>query len=99
MSNLTSLNVKIDRAVKTEADAVANAMGMTLSTAINVFVRQMISEKAIPFKIQMIENEATRFNKLIDNIRSETQEKGFLTDDEINAEIMAFRSESKAVNI
>ena len=55
MSDLTSLNIKIDRAVKKEADTIAHAMGMTLSTAINIFVRQMINERAIPFKVQLFE--------------------------------------------
>jgi DNA-damage-inducible protein J len=48
------LNIKIDRRVKAEADTVANSMGMTLSTAINVFVRQMISERAMPFQPKLI---------------------------------------------
>jgi len=53
MSNLASLNVKIDRDLKKDADSIANAMGMTLSTAINIFVRKMVAEKAIPFKVQI----------------------------------------------
>jgi len=94
MSNLASLNVKIERSVKTEADTIANAMGMTLSTAINVFVRQMVQERAIPFRIHLT-NEAKEFHQLIDSIRNENAQKGFLSDDEINAEIQTFRSERK----
>ena len=60
MSNLSSLNVKIDRDVKKQADSVANAMGMTLSTAINIFVRQMVNERAIPFRIQLDDGKAQR---------------------------------------
>ncbi len=56
MSDLASLNVKIDRSVKTEADSIANAMGMTLSTAINIFVRQMVNERAIPFRVQLMDD-------------------------------------------
>ena len=64
MSSLASLNVKIDRTVKTEADTIANAMGMTLSTAINIFVRQMVSERAIPFRVQMTGVEANEFERI-----------------------------------
>ena len=98
MSDLTSLNVKIDRSVKKEADSIANAMGMTLSTAINIFVRQMVNERAIPFKICMIENETAQFHKLIDSIRKENESKGFLSDDEINAEIKSYRKEKLRMN-
>jgi DNA-damage-inducible protein J len=95
MSDLASLNVKIDRSVKKEADSIANAMGMTLSTAINIFVRQMVNERAIPFKVQLMDNEAEQFHQLIDSIRSENQERGFLSDDEINEEIQAYRREKR----
>ena len=83
------------RSVKKEADSVANAMGMTLSTAINIFVRQMVSERAIPFKIHIAENEAAKFHELIDGIRAENEKKGFLSDDEINAEIIGYRKEKQ----
>ena len=95
MSDLASLNVKIERAVKKEADSIANAMGMTLSTAINIFVRQMVNERAIPFRIHIVENETAQFHQLIDSIRNENETKGFLTDDEINAEIEACRTEKQ----
>ncbi|MCL2603029.1 MAG: type II toxin-antitoxin system RelB/DinJ family antitoxin [Defluviitaleaceae bacterium] len=95
MSALASLNVKIDRSVKKDADFVANSMGMTLSTAINIFVRQMVSERAIPFKIHMADNEAVKFHKLLDDMRANAAERGFLNDDEINAEIKAARLEMK----
>ena len=95
MGDLTSLNVKIDRSIKKDADTIANAMGMTLSTAINIFVRQMVSERAIPFKIHVVENEAVQFHQSIDSIRAETEKKGLLTDDEINSEIKAYRNEKQ----
>jgi len=95
MGNLASLNVKIDRAVKKDADYVANAMGMTLSTAINIFVRQMVYERAIPFKIHTAGNDAEKFHKLLDDMRSSAEERGFMSDDEITAEIQAARAEMK----
>ena len=64
MSDLASLNVKIDRQVKIEADTIANAMGMTLSTAINIFVRQMVNERAIPFRIQIADMEAGELERI-----------------------------------
>ena len=52
MLETTNLNIKIDRNLKIEADRLFNEMGMNLTTAINVFVRQAVLERAIPFKIQ-----------------------------------------------
>jgi DNA-damage-inducible protein J len=95
MSDLASLNIKINRSVKNEADSIAKAMGMTLSTAINIFVRQMVNERAIPFKVHIAENESIRFKQLIDSIRAENKETGFLSDEEINSEIKAYRKEKR----
>jgi DNA-damage-inducible protein J len=51
MAEVTSLNIKIDRDLKAQADKLFNDMGMNLTTAVNVFVRQAVLEKAIPFRI------------------------------------------------
>lgn len=51
MAEVTNLNIKIDRDLKVEADRLFNKMGMNLTTAVNVFVRQAVLQRAIPFKI------------------------------------------------
>ena len=51
MADVTNLNIKIDRSLKAEADRLFNEMGMSLTTAVNVFVRQAVLERAIPFRI------------------------------------------------
>ena len=57
MAEVTNLNIKIDRELKTKADRLFNDMGMNLTTAVNVFVRQAVLERAIPFKIsRSVEN-------------------------------------------
>ena len=53
MAATTNLSIKIDRDLKTQADALFNAMGMSLTTAVTVFVRQAVQEQAIPFKIHL----------------------------------------------
>jgi hypothetical protein len=53
----------------------------------------MVSERAKPFRIQIIDSDSRHFAKLIDDIRSETKETGFLSDEEINNEIEKYRRE------
>jgi len=43
----------------------------------------------------MTENEAAQFHQLIDSIRDENEKKGFLTNEEINSEIRAYRNEKQ----
>ena len=93
MSNITSLNIKIDRDLKAEADVLFKRMGMNLSTAVNVFVRQAVSEQAMPFRICL--DDGKKFHNLLDDMRTKAAGHGFMTDDEINAEIQAARAEIK----
>ena len=58
MADVTNLNIKIDRELKTQADRLFNDMGMNLTTAVNVFVRQAVLERAIPFRISRGINNA-----------------------------------------
>ena len=51
MAGVANLNIRIDRDLKIQADKLFNDMGMNLTTAVNVFVRQAVLERAIPFKI------------------------------------------------
>ena len=100
LAELTSLNVKIDRKLKAEADALFNAMGMTLSTAINVFVRQAVQEQAIPFQIQLNSDRAIIAKKAKEamlSMQNQSVENGNseMTMDEINAEIAEYRREKR----
>ena len=73
MSGVTNLNIRIDRDLKMEADRLFNDMGMNLTTAVNVFVRQAVLERAIPFKInRRTENAATKPS--VEDRRSAMQE-------------------------
>lgn len=46
-----STNIKIDPDVKEQAQNLFERLGMNLSTAVNIFLRQAIREQAIPFRI------------------------------------------------
>ena len=44
-------SVKIDATLKQEAQTLFDSLGLTLSTAINLFLRQAVREQAIPFRV------------------------------------------------
>ncbi len=46
-----STNIKLDPAVKQQAQILFDDLGMNLSTAVNIFLKQAIKEQAIPFRI------------------------------------------------
>lgn len=48
----SNINIRIDSEVKAEAQALFSKLGMDLSTAVNIFIRQAIDFGGIPFTIQ-----------------------------------------------
>lgn len=55
-----NLNVRVDKDVKSAAEAIANALGMNLSTAVNIFLRQMVNCDGLPFDVRLKPNAETR---------------------------------------
>ena len=55
-----STNISIDAETKTQAQAHLSEFGMDLSTAVNIFLKQMVYTGAFPFEItRNIPNKAT----------------------------------------
>lgn len=50
MANI-NVTIRMDDGMKRQADELFSDLGMSLSGAVNVFVRQSLREQAIPFKI------------------------------------------------
>ena len=49
----TRLNVRVDNAIKKQAEAVFTALGMNMSTGINIFLAQVARSRAIPFALEL----------------------------------------------
>ncbi|MCL2158757.1 MAG: type II toxin-antitoxin system RelB/DinJ family antitoxin [Oscillospiraceae bacterium] len=47
------LNVRVDNTTKKQAEAVFAALGMNMSTAINIFLAQVARSRAIPFALEL----------------------------------------------
>ena len=48
----TNVSIRMDTELKAQADELFAELGMNLSTAFNIFVRQSLREGGIPFKIR-----------------------------------------------
>lgn len=55
---MAQINFRIDDDVKTEAEELFARIGMNMSTAITVFIRQAIAEDGIPFRIHAERRDA-----------------------------------------
>ena len=47
----TTMTIRMDANLKREADTLCKEMGMTLSTAFNIFAKAMVRKRGIPFAV------------------------------------------------
>ena len=92
----TAMTVRIDNQQKAMFDSLCEQFGMSANTAINIFVRQVIRLRRIPFTIAAAESEENISAKAIEAFQSlrkeaETSMEPEMTLEEINAEINAVR--------
>lgn len=52
-SNTTNISIRMDAELKTQADALFAELGMNISTAFNIFVRQSLREGGLPFDVTL----------------------------------------------
>ena len=59
MSNV-SMNIRMDKSIKEQAQELFAEFGLDMTTAINMFLRQSIREHRIPFELRInVPNEDT----------------------------------------
>lgn len=52
MTKTSTINIKVPTDVKEEANALFNNLGLTMSRAINIFLKKALSEGGIPFEVR-----------------------------------------------
>lgn len=52
-NSTTNISIRMDSELKAQADELFAELGMNLSTAFNIFVRQSTCDGGIPFKISL----------------------------------------------
>lgn len=61
MARTSNVNIRMDADLKRQFEAFCSDMGMTMTTAFNVFAKKAVREYRIPFEISgEIPNEETR---------------------------------------
>lgn len=54
------ISARIDEKTKEEAENIADAIGVSLSTAINIFINRFVAEKGFPFQVSEPEKRQNR---------------------------------------
>lgn len=53
MAETTNVNIRIDKDLKDQAEVFFSELGLTMTSAFNIFVRQSLRQGKIPFEISL----------------------------------------------
>jgi DNA-damage-inducible protein J len=87
----TTVTVRLDSEIKSQFDALCEQFGMSANTAFNIFVKEVIRNRSIPFTIKGLPRAQDLF--LQQRSVAESSKERELSLDEINAEIRAAKKE------
>ena len=66
--SITNINIRVDSDVKSEAQEVFTSLGLDMTTAINIFLRQAIQRRGIPFALVMRDKKTPKPGCMKDKI-------------------------------
>lgn len=85
----TNISIRMDSELKAQADALFNELGMNITTAFNIFVRQALREGGIPFEISIHQPNRETVAAMLEaeRIAKDSAVKGYHNLDELYAEL------------
>ena len=85
----TNISIRMDSELKAQADALFNELGMNISTAFNIFVRQSLREGRIPFDISLNQPNKETVAAMLEaeRIAKDPSVKGYTNLDELAADL------------
>ena len=89
MASSTNISIRMDSDIKTQAEALFGELGMNLTTAFNIFVRQALREGRIPFDISLNQPSKETIAAMLEaeRIARDPSVKGYTDMDELFAEL------------
>lgn len=85
----TNVSIRMDTELKAQADELFAELGMNLSTAFNIFIRQSLREGGIPFEIRTDRPNKETIAAMLEaeNIAKDPNVKGYTDLDEMFADL------------
>ncbi len=54
----TNVTLRIDKSVKEQADELFGSLGMSFTTAVNIFIKKALNTRSIPFEVSVQNDRA-----------------------------------------
>lgn len=87
----TNISIRMDSELKQQADKLFAELGMNMSTAFNIFVRQSLREGRIPFEVSLNQPNKETIAAMLEaeRIARDPSVKGYTDLDELFADLNA----------
>ena len=76
MSKTANLYVRIEPDLKEQAETILSALGISASNAINMFYKQIILQRGMPFDLKLPSETVLNFNQLTEQEADRELQKG-----------------------
>lgn len=85
MARTSNIFARVEPEIKEQAEKVLDQLGIPMSNAINLFLRQIVLQKGIPFEMKLPQSKTVAY--------------GSLTEEQFNAEIETGLAELSSGNV
>ncbi len=75
----SAINVRADKDIKQQAEQICSDLGISMSTAVNMFLRAIVRNRGIPFELQLKKPNKTTIKALEEagKIANDNKVKGY----------------------
>lgn len=76
MAKTSNVFARVEPEIKEQAEIVLNKLGIPMSNAINIFLRQIVLQKGLPFEVKISQNKPLAYGDLTTEQFNSEIEKG-----------------------
>jgi len=82
MARTTSIYTRVEPELKKQAETILEQLGIPMSNAVGLFLRQIVLQRGIPFEMKLPQRKPLSYGSLTEEEFNAEMEKGF---DDLNA--------------
>ncbi|MBI9094699.1 MAG: type II toxin-antitoxin system RelB/DinJ family antitoxin [Sphaerochaeta sp.] len=90
MKETSNLNIRMDKKLKSQLEEIVSSLGLNVSTAVNIFARQVVRQGRIPFEISLDVPNKETLNAMreAESLAREPMAKGYYNVDSLFDELL-----------
>lgn len=77
MAKTSNLYVRLEPGLKEQAESVLGQLGIPVSNAVNIFLKQVVMQRGIPFEVKLPDTKPLNISALTDAELNMELEKGY----------------------